>query len=507
MSYFGLLRLNIRTLFMILQVLQPEFLSDDHENLPGNKEQPEKITPVMRHLLPAFRHYSTWLVSQATNICSLALTEGLDGANMEFVGNLRLYIKELWQEYASTLCHFCGVFPPSSVLKIPEIEYLLEEDVTTLGFKPFTDQEIAPRCGIHSKFDGTPKPRRTDQGVRVEEPTMEMKYRIKDIIRDGVAIAVEEHAVPIRLADQTQGVFYFEEETVPNIRPTHGHSPGRSMSSLEMKRTLSQRDEARGYGLSGTVLPDEELTQHHSVDQRMKTMVEELINTREDTYGMDTRAANELFAGVQTDYNIQSSGRLPNHGASGFAPRAPEHSQYAQRGFSTVQSRQLAEADTLDAITRGGVHASRIHIPQHSIPNYNENVPNSSRTQTPAVRPGGKLTESELDYHVHLFNNPFSSSSWMNNSNVLAGTDTPFKSSGKLPKPVGHAPSSLLSDTVGNQDMSSSVLRNSGLASSGHGLYGDSRSYERQMMLQSSLPYSGYSQMQTPPPCQGSGQG
>ena len=65
-TYFYYLRLNVKTFFILLQVLQPELdrLSEGndvkHQNGERTMQLPDKITAVARRILPGLRLYSTW---------------------------------------------------------------------------------------------------------------------------------------------------------------------------------------------------------------------------------------------------------------------------------------------------------------------------------------------------------------------------------------------------------------------------------------------------------------
>lgn len=291
------------------------------------------------------------------------------------------------------------------------------------------------------------------------------------------------------------------------------------MSSLEMKRTLSERDQVRGHALGGTVLPDTEFT-HDSIEQKMLAVVTGLIDSREDSYGMNTKEANELLSGQPAENFLRSSRQTPAHAhvpglATPFADSIPTYSNQmlypsqplnGQSQESTIQSAQLADARSLNTTTGPGFHGHRNQVPQFSTntPIHSGNTLSgqisTSQTRHPEM-PGGFLTPSELDYHVELFKHPFSSS-WGNKSSIFAGTNTPYRSN-------ANARQHRVSPTypVGGHYRQSSPLTGAVFESSEHGIYGDSRSYEREMMLQSSFaPLSGSTsqmQMQTPPGGQG----
>ena len=134
----------------------------------------EKITAVARRVLPSLRHYTSWLVSN----------KHLLGAG---VGDtlLNVQIKELWKIYASTLTLLAATF---HVTELPMIEYLLEEDEDTLGFKPFERDHSR----YHDRFTGTRKSKYHDQGIERHHPNVEMLGRIRDFVTDGLKLSQDE---------------------------------------------------------------------------------------------------------------------------------------------------------------------------------------------------------------------------------------------------------------------------------------------------------------------------
>ncbi len=178
-SFFFLLRVNVKTLFTLLQVLLPELERSVAEDLQasGTGSGSGKLIAVTRRVLPFLRHYSSWLIINAT-----ILAAG--------VGDTRLAveIKELWKMYANALTLLVATFPVSALP--PPVEYLLEEDEDTLGFKPFMN-EITQRR-YYSEDTGSQKPKWHDQGVHRHHPNLEMLGRIRDLLTDGMVLHAQE---------------------------------------------------------------------------------------------------------------------------------------------------------------------------------------------------------------------------------------------------------------------------------------------------------------------------
>ncbi|KAH0564783.1 hypothetical protein GP486_001828 [Trichoglossum hirsutum] len=200
-AFFYFLRLNVKTIFTLLQVLQPELewlviddnsIGDDPQQYNGS----EKVTAVTRRILPSLRNYSSWIVA---NSALLVAQVGDTSLNVQ--------IKELWKIYANSLTLLAATFPAED---LPSVEYLLEEDEDTIGFNPLDVERVKRR---YFKEDGRRKPRWHDHGVDRYHPNMETLARIRDLLTDGLELALDETA-PIALIDG--GTFTYQEEGLPS---------------------------------------------------------------------------------------------------------------------------------------------------------------------------------------------------------------------------------------------------------------------------------------------------
>jgi len=136
----------------------------------------EKITAVTRRILPGLRQYSSWLS------CNAGILAAQIGDN-----TLNVQIKELWKIYANTLTLLTATFSTSS---LPVIDYLLEEDEDTIGFKPFDNESAYERYYIPN----TPrvyKPHFHDEGVERQHPNLEMLGRVRELLTDGLILAMD----------------------------------------------------------------------------------------------------------------------------------------------------------------------------------------------------------------------------------------------------------------------------------------------------------------------------
>ncbi|KAI9669795.1 MAG: hypothetical protein M1829_005050 [Trizodia sp. TS-e1964] len=229
-AFFFFLRLNVKTFFTLLQVLQPELervMTDDFENQGSeNSIASEKITAVARRILPALRNYSTWLVSNST----LLVAQIGDTA-------LNVQIKEMWKIYANSLTLLVSTFP---VGELPCLPYLLEEDEDTIGFTPFSSDNAKPRY-----FDGEKlKPKWHDPGVQRCHPNVEMLARVREFLKDGLIMAMD-NTVPITLFEG--GTFAFQEEDLPSESI---NSPT-SMDQATFAATAMERDDTINLNTKG----------------------------------------------------------------------------------------------------------------------------------------------------------------------------------------------------------------------------------------------------------------
>jgi Est1 DNA/RNA binding domain len=171
-------RINVKTFFTLLQILLAELERFATEDCEAKEPQhgSEKVTAVARRVLPALRNYSSWLL---TNCGSLeAQKQDKDTA-------LSVQIQEFWKIYANTLTLLASTF---DVTSLPEVEYLLEEDEETLGFKPLLNDATSRR--YLSETGDKNKPRMLDPGIERNHPNIEMLYRIREFVIDGLDLVV-----------------------------------------------------------------------------------------------------------------------------------------------------------------------------------------------------------------------------------------------------------------------------------------------------------------------------
>ncbi|KAF1844159.1 uncharacterized protein K460DRAFT_408460 [Cucurbitaria berberidis CBS 394.84] len=197
-TYFYYLRLNVKTFFILLQVLQPELdrLSegDDvkHQNSDRTTQLSDKITAVARRILPGLRLYSTWF-SRYWQVLHANIANTLTTVD----------VQELWKAYAATLTLLASSFP---VEKLPDESYMLEEDTDTIGFQPLMSPDTLKLWYVGD----TMKRKWTD--LERNHPNVEMLMRVKDLLIDGLLLT-QNADVPLDLAGSR---FIYREEGLPS---------------------------------------------------------------------------------------------------------------------------------------------------------------------------------------------------------------------------------------------------------------------------------------------------
>ena len=326
-SYYFYLRLNVRMIFVLLQVLSPE-LGDPvtGEDLPNfsNETQPDKahdkITAITRRILPALRQYSTWLVSQAHILVA------------KHPGSTSVYIKELWKMFADVATALITYFPDT---ELPSLDYLLEEDQTTVGFKPLRDPELAPNANLYIDEKGMLKARCTDPGVERSHPNIEMKGRVRDILLCAVTLATRDDS-PLSVEN---GRVVFVEEGLQHLSPVTATTAKDSASThtsptrMTVNFTLPSAQQQREGNPEGSIAASDS---HQSMDTDMHRMVDDLLEppsgqfagSNETSYGMHSRTANEIFAPMAnyTNQHLRQTTpkMLPSLWNSPFTPQPNE---------------------------------------------------------------------------------------------------------------------------------------------------------------------------------------
>lgn len=365
----------------MLQQLKPE-LDDPSvgEELPDNSDgaspaKPrERLTAVARRILPALRQYSTWLVSRSSDIAKIALDPSHCGLN--------LHIQEMWSTYAEVMTKVATVFPVS---ELTPVNYLLEEDETSVGFKPLRDPNVRAETNLYINEEATLKPRITDLGVQRNLPRIEMLSRIRDILLCTLVL-VTEHKAPIELENNCAFVYFENNHLISITSPVQQSSPLQSTSNYANHDLVSPyKDLGLEYASNDSTIPSD---LHYGMDTDMNRMVDNLVEpssgrhteSNETSYGMHSTTANEIFAPLGSIVNGSQSPQqstpkmLPSlpgiwngpftpqpHELLQTSPDRPSTGRLAAFQFSTSEQ-QLAAANSLEEIT--GYSASWVRNPR-----------------------------------------------------------------------------------------------------------------------------------------------
>jgi len=250
-SYFYFLRLNVKTFFTLLQVLQPELerLSggDDVTQNGGHAPQlSDKITPVAKRVLPGLRLYSKWF-TRFWHILNANIADTLT----------QVEVQELWKSYAATLTLITSSLP---VAQLPSDSYMLEEDIETIGFQPLAS----------SSSESASMKRSTDSNRG--HPNIEMFMRVRNFLLDGIRLA-QDPEVPL---DHVGNRFVYREEGVPSellASPHVDRSPPMSPELVDFPLFPPQAPIAEDQKSHSVVAPSESA----STTIAMNRMVDDLV--------------------------------------------------------------------------------------------------------------------------------------------------------------------------------------------------------------------------------------
>ncbi|KAK7556176.1 hypothetical protein IWX92DRAFT_98471 [Phyllosticta citricarpa] len=258
-AYFFFLRFNIKTFNILLQILQAELERLTGEDIDGSDSEPlsEKVTAVARRVLPGIRLYSTWFMKNWSVL----------SADLEGSAHSKVDAHELWKAYAETLTLLASAF---NVGLLPMEQYLLEEDVDTLGFQPLLADSTKRRW-----FDGSsPKAKWSDEDVKRNHPNVEMLMRIRDLLVDGLELVQDEKS-PIVLDGLR---FVYQEAGIPSQLLA---SPSNNVGTAVPVES-PQIDVPRGGGPVNDdqvshAAPSETTSNAMSKDAAMNRMVDDLL--------------------------------------------------------------------------------------------------------------------------------------------------------------------------------------------------------------------------------------
>ncbi|KAL9119600.1 MAG: hypothetical protein Q9187_003852 [Circinaria calcarea] len=188
--------------------------------------------------------------------------------------SLNIQIKELWKIYANTLTLLAASF---AVPDLPSIDYLLEEDEDTLGFKPFEKDPNSSRYDIQANRDRMPKYH--DHGIERHHPNIEMLSRVRDFLTDGLELAVQYENIPIDLIDGT--TFVYREEGMPSelLASPEGHHATLSSTSIEREDIAQAKMTAPDAASTVDDRASQSASVSISANPAMKRMVDDIVGS------------------------------------------------------------------------------------------------------------------------------------------------------------------------------------------------------------------------------------
>ena len=352
---------------MLLRVLRPEL--EDHssgDDLPADADTTaqtsnrEKVTTVARRVLPALRQFAVWLVSQAEVI-----------VGTEAVAPVAIHAKAMWKTYADVLTQLVRLYPVES---LRPVDYLLEEDETTIGFKPLRSSNIPTECDLYADDAASPKLHIEDLKMKRNHPNDEMLARVRDILLCAL-ILYQNSKIPLNFEPGMAAFVFVEEGSVltTGSSPVHVQEPMPSIESSMQSRGDLIISEA--INKSASFGPAEVgAASDNSFDDDMHHMVNSLVEpsgnrqtaSNETSYGMHTRTANDVFGYMDSESDQHQSppkmlASLPGVWNSAFTPQPNELKPLSPTGsntrrplspmpLSTVQQR-LDAAEHLERIT------------------------------------------------------------------------------------------------------------------------------------------------------------
>lgn len=265
-SYFYFLRLNVKTFFILLQILQPELerlTGEDVNEGEDDRSQylSDKVTAVARRILPGLRLYSAWFMN-TWHILSADI-EGFEGSVS------KVEVQEMWRAYAETLTLLVSAFEPG---RLPMEQYMLEEDVETIGFQPLIT-DTTKKIWYHGE---ELKPKWSDEGLERNHPNVEMLMRIRDFLVDGLQLTQDE-AAPLALVGTR---FVYQEAGIPSQVLSSPGEKAEPVAPVELPADIPRAEPngpATDDQTSHGVAPSETASVAISKDAAMNRMVDDLL--------------------------------------------------------------------------------------------------------------------------------------------------------------------------------------------------------------------------------------
>ncbi|KAL9046779.1 MAG: hypothetical protein Q9214_000476 [Letrouitia sp. 1 TL-2023] len=327
-----------------------------------------EMNPIVQGILPALRHYSSWLLVRA-KLLSAQLEEQF----------FKVEVQELWRAYASILTLLNNASHKDSTIMV---HYLLEEDEEVAGSKLFNDDLVKHRFN----FQGSSirRPKWHNQGVERHDPNLEMLGRIHTFVQDGLTLAKDED-VPVTYLASTRSFSFDISIALERSSKTQCASPPKVASTTDGK---TSRELPASNALSTST--------HQVVDNQVGPGKDNCIEGKSTTVSpaqipmvqAETQDGNKssFHVGHSTltalDFVHQMRGSpkllLPNTYDSPFAPQNGEKASSTQPNTSKRPTQQSSQH-------RFPPEQQSSAIPTHS-PDVGSSMPDPSSMEIPQPR-------------------------------------------------------------------------------------------------------------------------
>ncbi|KAI4720540.1 hypothetical protein E4T48_03257 [Aureobasidium sp. EXF-10727] len=328
-SYFFFLRLNVKFFTAMLEVYYVDLEKHLQERIEISSLV-DKLTDLTRHVLPALRLYSTWLLSNAHIVAARVGDESFQTAMDHF-----------WHTYAKTLSIMAINF---SFRELEEVPYQLEEDVDAFGLKPLNSDRS--RKVWMDDSTGQTKAKYNDEGIDRLDTNQEMLGRIRELLFDALLLAVDKD-VPITF----DGLHFIHQDPSSadgsSANPLSEVAPPRSTmqnttSVVAQQEPVAQRHLSPTSAVPATVVTTN--TKPLNREAQLSQMVDDLVGPDEDDIvpaglpGNSFGSANDSFG-------------VGNAALRGVSPR----------GFQAVRTPELRTEAWQLPLSPTGVPSQRLH--------------------------------------------------------------------------------------------------------------------------------------------------
>lgn len=428
-AFFYFLQLNLKTYTTLLALFNDEIRALEGKST-GDEEPVAKLTPTIRRILPALRVYSAWLLPNVQIIAGLS-----SDATLESV------IGAFWPAYTRAI----GLVTNEDVFGIWALEdfranYMLEEDVDTLEFKPLQNEWTKVWRNWREKDSAAPKPRFSDRGVERMSVDEEMLARLMGMLDDGMHLAYEEKVAPITLL----GTKVYNGEPPKADLEAHEKAQkaleGRAWPKPKPLSYAAAASKSRAQAKPQISMPNgaSSSTSSRSRQAQLSRMVDELVDDDDGNNPVTPPQQHASNPVVVTNGDMQFNG--VHYGGQDFAavtsyqPKLPSTSM-------AHSARSNAPSPPTLRTPRGSVGANSIERLQSVSTLWNDTAvqPMSASSNFPAGLPTGTLNSpAQLVRHGHSRVNSASSIRSKTSQNVTMGESwSSLESAQRAPAPNG----------------------------------------------------------------------